>query len=125
MPGLRAKPILDILVGIQTLENWVLCKPFLERLGYDYAEGAGVPGHYIFGKGRPRTHLVHIVEYQGRSWKENLLFRDELRKNSVLRAAYLAVKEDAVRRAPEGRSKYNEAKGPFITRAKRDLTKDG
>jgi GrpB-like predicted nucleotidyltransferase (UPF0157 family) len=123
VPSLRAKPILDILVGIRPLEKWALCRPHLEAIGYDYAEGAGVPGHHIFGKGRDRTHLVHIVEYEGESWRENLLFRDELRRNNNLRAAYLKVKEDAARQVPEGRSKYNEVKGPFIERTKQDLTK--
>ena len=52
VPGLRAKPIIDILIGILPLDNWVQCKQPLESLGYDYAEYAGVPGHYIFGRGR-------------------------------------------------------------------------
>jgi len=68
VPGLCAKPILDIMVGISPLSEWGRCKPALEALGYDYAEEAGVPGHYIFGRGRDRTertHLVHVVEYRG------------------------------------------------------------
>jgi GrpB-like predicted nucleotidyltransferase (UPF0157 family) len=43
--GLRAKPIVDILLGVTPLENWIKCKRPLESLGYDYAENAGVPGH--------------------------------------------------------------------------------
>ena len=39
--GLRAKPILDILVGVAPLDDWIRCKHPLETLGYDYAEGAG------------------------------------------------------------------------------------
>src|SRR5262245_3258094 len=49
--GLRAKPILDILVGVAPLEAWIQCKLPLERLGYDYAEHAGIAGHFIFGRG--------------------------------------------------------------------------
>ena len=115
--GLRAKPIIDILVGILPLTNWILCKQPLESLGYDYAEEADVPGHYIFGRGRDlseRTHLVHIVEFKGPSWRSNLAFRDALRANRNLREEYLIAKEAAAKLAPEGRAKYNELKQTFF-----------
>ena len=57
--GLRAKPILDILVGVAPLDDWIRCKHPLETLGYDYAEDAGVPGHHIFGRGRDRSERTH------------------------------------------------------------------
>ncbi len=115
--GLRAKPIIDILLGVAPLEDWIKCKAPLESLGYDYAENAGVPGHQIFGRGRDRserTHLVHVVEFGGASWRSNLAFRDALRADESLRAAYLRMKEQAVALAPEGRARYNELKHAFI-----------
>lgn len=117
VPGLRAKPIIDILIGILPLDNWVGCKQPLESLGYDYAEQAGVPAHYIFGRGRDlseRTHLVHIVEFEGPSWRFNLAFRDALRANRNLREEYLIAKQTASTSAPEGRAKYNELKQAFF-----------
>lgn len=120
VPGLSAKPILDILVGVLPLENWQHCKTPLEQLGYDYAERAGVPGHFIFGRGRDRserTHLVHVVEFQGESWRNSLQFRDALRNDSLLRQNYLAAKRRAVEQAPEGRPRYNELKHDFIQTA--------
>jgi GrpB-like predicted nucleotidyltransferase (UPF0157 family) len=117
--GLRAKPIIDILVGVAPLDDWIKCKHPLERLGYDYAENAGVPGHFIFGRGRDRserTHLVHLVEFNGESWRSNLTFRDALRADESLRAAYLHMKEQAVASAPEGRASYNELKHSFFKR---------
>jgi len=117
VPGLRAKPIIDILVGIQPLTDWVLCRQPLESLGYDYSEHAGVEGHYIFGRGRDRserTHLVHVVEFNGSSWVRNLKFRDALRQEPILRKVYLAAKETAVKLAPEGRAKYNQLKQSFF-----------
>jgi GrpB-like predicted nucleotidyltransferase (UPF0157 family) len=117
VPGMRAKPIIDILLGVATLEDWIKCKAPLESLGYDFAEHAGVPGHYIFGRGRDRserTHLVHVVEFDGESWRSSLAFRDALRADQSLRAEYLRIKEHAVVLAPEGRSKYNECKQSFF-----------
>ena len=117
IPGLRAKPIIDILIGILPLSDWSQCKQPMELLGYDYAENAGVPGHYIFGRGRDfseRTHLIHIVEYNGQSWRFNLAFRDALRTNPNLRKEYLIAKEAASKLAPEGRAKYNQLKQAFF-----------
>jgi GrpB-like predicted nucleotidyltransferase (UPF0157 family) len=94
--GLRAKPIIDILVGVRPLSDWELCLEPLITLGYDYAEHAGVTGHYIFGKGRDsteRTHLVHVVEFEGESWRSNLALRDALRGDASLRQAYVAAKK--------------------------------
>lgn len=124
VPGLPAKPILDILVGVTPLPDWALCHDPLLALGYDYAAHAGVPGHHIFGRGRhpgERTHLVHVVEFGGESWVSNLAFRDALRSDETLRAHYLAVKAEAIAAAPEGRATYNAAKTDAISRIKADL----
>jgi GrpB-like predicted nucleotidyltransferase (UPF0157 family) len=122
--GMRAKPILDILVGVTPLSDWEKCHDPLIGLGYDYAAHAGVPGHHIFGRGRDRserTHLVHVVEFLGESWRSNLAFRDALRSDSVLRSAYLAEKQRAVDAAPDSRACYNEQKQAFIDRVKAGL----
>ena len=124
VPGMRAKPILDILVGVNPIDDWEKCRIPLERLGYDYAANAGVPGHHIFGRGRDsteRTHLVHVVEFLGESWRVNLALRDALRKDASLRASYIEAKEQAAAAAPEGRVRYNELKSLFLTKVKADL----
>lgn len=124
VPGMRAKPILDILVGVTPLSVWEQCKGPLEELGYDYAAHAGVPEHFIFGRGRDsteRTHLVHIVEFDGHEWRSNLDFRDALRADAELRAAYIATKEWAVTLAPEVRARYNALKHDFVAQAQADI----
>jgi len=124
IPGMRAKPILDILVGVSPFGDWAKCRSPLESLGYDYAANAGVPNHHIFGRGRDsaeRTHLVHVVEFLGQQWCSNLALRDALRRDENLRAKYLEVKERAVMTSPEGRARYNELKAPFLTRIKAEL----
>jgi GrpB-like predicted nucleotidyltransferase (UPF0157 family) len=124
--GLKAKPILDILVGVAVLEDWIKCRLPLETLGYDYAEHAGVPGHHIFGRGRDRserTHLVHVVEFNGEPWRSNLAFRDALRADATLRAEYLRMKVHALTLAPESRAKYNALKHAFIEGVKERLAR--
>jgi GrpB-like predicted nucleotidyltransferase (UPF0157 family) len=127
VPALCAKPILDIMVGVSPLSEWDKCKPALEDLGYDYAERAGVPEHYIFGRGRDRTertHLVHVVEYQGASWRGSLAFRDALRLDARLRESYALEKRRAASAASGNRAAYNLQKGSFIAESIRRLLGD-
>ena len=124
VPGLCAKPILDIMVGVSPLSDWEKCQPALEAMAYDYAEGAGVPEHYIFGRGRDRTertHLVHVVEYQGESWRGSLAFRDALRRDAGLRESYAQEKARAAA-AAGNRASYNAQKGPFIAECIKKLS---
>jgi GrpB-like predicted nucleotidyltransferase (UPF0157 family) len=117
--GLRAKPVIDILLGVAPPDNWARCRRPLEMLGYDYAEDAGVPGHHVFRRGcdrSERTHLVHVVEFNGQSWRSGLALRDALREDELLRAKYVEMKEQAATLAPIGRAKYNELKQQFIER---------
>lgn len=126
--GMRAKPIIDILIGVSPLERWRDCVDPLAGLGYDYAEHAGVSGHFIFGIGRDRgerTHLLHVVEFEGPSWTSNLQLRDALRRDENLRQSYVAAKEAAIAAAPLGRTRYNELKRTFIDAAKAALAKQG
>ena len=120
VPGLRAKPILDIYVGIRSLDDWIKCKAPLEALGYDYAEHAAIPNDFVFGRGRDkteRTHLIHVIEYGGELWRNALAFRDALRTDPALAAEYVAIKEQAAAQAPVNRARYNDLKGPFIAAA--------
>jgi GrpB-like predicted nucleotidyltransferase (UPF0157 family) len=113
VPGMRAKPILDILVGVSPMDDWENRRVPLEGSSYDYAANAG-------GRGRDfmeRTHLVHVVEFLGVSWRTNPAFRDALRRDVCLRARYIEVKERAAAASPEGRAKYTELKGSFLAKA--------
>ncbi len=123
--GMRAKPILDILVGVHPISAWNHCRGPLEALGYDYVEDAGVPLHCIFGRGRDateRTHLLHIVEIDSDEWYGNLAFRDALRGDAELRKRYVEEKERAAAAVPEGRAQYTALKGPFIQSVKAGFT---
>ncbi len=113
VPGMPAKPILDLLLGIPDLDIFDEYRVRLESLCYDYAANAGVTDHYIFGRGKhpdERSHLLHIVVLDGNAWNEALAFRDRLRQDEELRKLYLDAKEKSCKRAPRGRVQYNELK---------------
>ncbi|HYW13184.1 MAG TPA: GrpB family protein [Longimicrobium sp.] len=116
IPGIRAKPILDILAGVRSRDEVLERRPQLQALGYRYVPGAGVPGHHVFGKGEPRTHLLHVVEHAGRGWSENLWFRDQLRADPALAAEYDALKLRLARAHPGDRARYTDEKGAFVQR---------
>ena len=116
VPGLAAKPILDVLVGLPAPINVEEIQRALRPLGYEHASWAGVPGHEVFGKGQPRTQLLHVVPVKGESWDRMLRFRDALREDAKLAARYERLKAGLAARHPNDRSAYTDAKSDFIKR---------
>jgi GrpB-like predicted nucleotidyltransferase (UPF0157 family) len=115
IPGIKAKPILDMMAGVTQLEKALLCKAPLEAIGYDYIADAGIANDHVFGKGVARTHYLHVVEYAGAKWTNHLCFRDRLRSDPELAQAYERLKEELSRRFSESRAKYHDAKSRFIS----------
>lgn len=114
IPGIKAKPIIDMMAGLPRLDMGLECVEPLEAIGYDYAPHAGIPGDHVFGKGVARTHLLHVVEYGGSVWIDELAFRDALRRDRVLAMDYEDLKIRLAREFPGDRARYTEAKGEFI-----------
>jgi GrpB-like predicted nucleotidyltransferase (UPF0157 family) len=114
VPGILAKPILDILVGGPAPLKPNRFVAALAPLGYEFAPEAGVPDHLVFGRGRLRTHLVHVVEHQGAAWVRALRFRDRLRADPALAKAYADLKTTLAQRHPSDRASYTAAKAAFI-----------
>ena len=112
VPGLTAKPIVDVLVGLRELELSDEEIEAMAALGYEYLGEHGLPGRLFFRK-EPRTHHVHVVEHCGEHWDRQLVFRDALRSDAEERQRYDAFKR---RLAAEGhpREVYTELKTPFI-----------
>jgi len=116
VPGIPAKPILDILVGIPAPLDVAAIARALAPLGYEHAPKAGVPGHEVFGKGAARTHLVHVVPLGEPAWLRMLRFRDALRADASLAAEYASLKRQLAARYPDNRAAYTDAKNEFIAR---------
>lgn len=115
VPGLDAKPIIDIQVGVARLEQVQdLIGPMI-ALGYDNVGSAGITEHHIFGLGDPRTHLVHIVVFGGEQWCRTLRFRDRLRTEPALREAYQSLKR-SLAATSFTRAEYTEGKSAFVAR---------
>lgn len=117
VPGLSAKPIIDLLIGVADLSVADRHAQAMIALGYDDAGNGGVEGHRIFGKGAARTHLAHFVVHDGPEWIATLRFRDMLRADAGLRAAYEELKIRLVTEHPTDRAAYTAGKSKFILAA--------
>lgn len=115
IPGIRAKPILDILVGLPDFASGMAIIEPLQGLDYDYLGTEMVPDDHLFGLGAPRTHLVHCVVHGGYHWVRNLRFRDRLRADPELAQAYERLKVDLAERFADDRAGYTAAKREFIS----------
>jgi len=115
VPGLGAKPVIDIMAGVQDLDSSRAAIPVAERLGYSYAPYRPDVMHW-FCKPSPvyRTHHLHLVPFQSRMWIERLAFRDYLRAHSDTATEYALLKRSLADRFKFDRERYTEEKGPFI-----------
>jgi len=119
VPGLGAKPIIDIMVGLRELADHARSVPPLQAIGYLHKGEHGIPERHYFRKPvrGPRTHQIHMVE-QGRDfWLRHLLFRDYLRRHPEEAAAYQRLKVGLAARFGTDVEAYTEAKTEFIQSA--------
>lgn len=118
VPGLDAKPIIDILAGVRKLEEARACFEPLAQLGYMYAPYLAEEMHW-FCKPHPsrRTHHLHLVPAGSRRYADELAFRDRLRANPILAAEYADLKRSLANRFRDDREGYTDAKTEFIRRA--------
>jgi GrpB-like predicted nucleotidyltransferase (UPF0157 family) len=114
VPGVPAKPILDIQTGVLRFEDAVVCVPLMAALGYEYRGEYGIPRRHYFVKGDPRTHHVHMLEIHGEKWASMLAFRDKLRNRPELARIYAEAKARLAQTFPNDRAAYQEQKGDVI-----------
>jgi len=121
VPGLAAKPVIDIQVSVATLEPRGLYVGPLASLGYRHlALGEFDLVYPFFQKPTewPCSHHVHLCVRGSRQERDHLAFRDYLRRHAAVAAEYLALKRDLALRhhgaTHESRERYSLAKSEFI-----------
>jgi len=119
VPGLCAKPVLDVMLGVTRLADLQARHAALADLGYRYRpeHEAQLPERRYFtrdaGPARPRVHLHGVVRGSA-LWRDQLAFRDALRADAALAARYGALKRELALRHAADKAAYTEAKGPFV-----------
>jgi GrpB-like predicted nucleotidyltransferase (UPF0157 family) len=114
--GLRAKPIIDILLVVESFTSIDDYKRRLGPLGYQmYAhQDFDEAEHLFMWKGAPRTHHLHIVEYATWEHYRHLLFRDYLRQHPDVARQYEDVKLKLADAFVSNRPAYTKGKTAFI-----------
>lgn len=114
--GLGAKPIIDIAIGVNDLD---VVNEFIEplkQIGYEFVYHKEFPERRFFRKGQWRagTHHLHIYQFEGEHWNNQILFREYLRNNPDLLMEYNQLKIDLARNYRFDRVAYTVNKAPFI-----------
>lgn len=119
--NLAAKPIIDIMVGLEDFSNADNLVPVIEALGYEYVKKYEevMPFRRFFIKEQSgvRTHQIHMVAEGGEFWDRLILFRDYLRENARAAAEYAALKKELAEREWEDVNEYADAKTEFVRKA--------
>ncbi len=115
VPGLVAKPIIDILVEVSELKALDAQSPNLSRLGYDARGENGIAGRRYFTKGGDaRTHHLHVYLRDSESVVRHLCVRDFLIAHPLAAAEYAVVKRACAAQFGNDPTAYAGAKDRFL-----------
>ena len=117
VPGLSAKPILDLLVLVPDFDEAARLAPELGALGYEFRPEEEVPDRHFFRRphgGDIRTHHLSLSEPGSRNERVTMGFRDALRGDPELAAAYGHLKVELAGRFLRDRPAYIEEKSVFV-----------
>ncbi len=115
VPGLAAKPVIDIMAAVETLEGSKPAIGATAALGYCYFPYRSDIKHW-FCKPSPafRTHHLHLIPIESPQWIGPIAFRNYLRAQAKVAAEYEALKRRLAETFRFDREAYTEAKAPFI-----------
>jgi GrpB-like predicted nucleotidyltransferase (UPF0157 family) len=117
VPGLWAKPIIDLLLEVEALEALDARAPALTGLGYEALGEFGIPGRRYFRKNSAagvRTHQIHAFARGGAEGERHLAFRDYLIAHPEVARAYGRLKQRLAAAHPDDLEAYMDGKDPFI-----------
>lgn len=115
VPGLTAKPVIDIMAGVRDLPSSLDARAAIALLDYVYFPHRPDVMHW-FCKPSParRTHHLHLVPVTSALWGERVTFRDYLRSSPAAAAEYATLKQALAVQHQFDREAYTDAKGAFV-----------
>ena len=113
--GMQAKPIVDIMLGLDSFPPMPTVSDRLHSLGYEALGEAGVPGRLYFRKRVPNAFNVQAVSLGSPLWKDNLLLRDSRTTHPVEARRYADKKYRAYHAGQKTLLAYSEAKTSIMT----------
>jgi GrpB-like predicted nucleotidyltransferase (UPF0157 family) len=116
VPGLAAKPVLDLQLSVAAIEPRERYVEPLELLGYLFVPAPEPPDFHFFAKPpeRPRSHHLHVCGAGTQHEFRHLAVRDFLRTHDLEAARYAALKRQVVAQHPQDRLAYIEGKDEYV-----------
>jgi GrpB-like predicted nucleotidyltransferase (UPF0157 family) len=114
VPGLLAKPIVDIMAGIGREHDVGAVRAVLTASGYEDMGEAGVPGRLYFRRRTAAAFNIALVAHGGSIWNANLGLRDYLRANPAAAGHYASVKRSAVESGADSLLAYSNYKSAVL-----------
>ena len=124
VPGLSAKPIIDIDVIIKDYSVLKDVVSALGKIGYRHKGDLGIAGREAFaydGKEHLRKHHLYVCPQDSEELHRHIAFRDHLRTHPEAVREYSRIKEEGARLYPDDIEKYIEYKSPFIEKIYHEL----
>ena len=126
VPGMAAKPILDLGVGLAGSIDQDQVRSALEKIGFSFVADLGVYGGLLFtlcSQDNAETVVahLHVVDVAGFQWRWYLRFRDGLRADHALREEYAALKTRLAEKFVGDRQGYTQAKSDWVLAAVTEL----
>lgn len=121
VPGLAAKPIIDIMPVVKDICKVDECEPAFEKIGYEYLGEFGIPGRrYLRKGGDERTHQIHIFEKSNdKDIDRHLAVRDYLRTHEEAAREYGELKKALAEKFPYDIESYCDGKDRFVKELER------
>jgi len=119
IPGMLAKPIIDIMAAVVSLAAAAELIPVVESLGYEHKPLDTIPDRVFFAKERSpefRTHHLNLAAPESGFWINQLVFRDYLRAHDDIAAEYVDLKKQIAKRYAQTHQLDREAKSEFVAR---------
>lgn len=117
IPGIHAKPILDLLLVVEDIRILDEKQPSMEAMGYEALGEFGIPGRRYFRRDNPfgeRTHQIHAFENGSPQIKRHLAFRDYMIDNPDTAQEYSDLKRELAAKYPDDIESYMDGKDAFI-----------
>lgn len=115
VPGLAAKPILDIDIIAPRAADLPRVIAVLAAAGYEHEGDLGIPGREAFRTPSPEiAHHLYAGAADAAPIREHLMFRDRLRRDDAARDRYAALKRALAQRLADDRTAYTDAKTALV-----------
>jgi GrpB-like predicted nucleotidyltransferase (UPF0157 family) len=118
VPGLRAKPIIDMFVTLRSYDDGIEIATALRSIGWASAPEPDDDElrrlSFCFPNVEYRTHHLHAIDHESQHWRAWLAFRDALRRDPAAAARYGSLKEQLAHEFADDRDAYRAGKGNFV-----------